>query len=696
MTESAPAAGRGMRNLELFILSFSTAVVVGLGTSAATIRENRYAALGFIRNSLLTLRRQTLAAAAIGALLGLIVLLVQWTRTVVLPRLRVDADPTVTAQGDGFHRAGSPGAYIVCAISSLLVLGLQARRRGSVSAPVVFFVIGAAVVWCGLHWVSRRAGERHSSYFLVLLCFLTLIGVAVVFAPHRSVFAILLRPEPLIVFLIWSALLAALRLRPNGSALRAPPGRGDRRRFPPRLVLLAAVGVLPSILAAAPEFLSRGGLRAAHPRNVVLIGIDTLRWDHVDLDPVRSGDRDRTPHLRRLAEHGTIFRTAVSQAPWTKPAFASILTGLYPRQHGAVSYTGAIPPALVMLPELLREAGYRTGAVVSHWFVDSRAGFSQGFDDFSDDNVRGHGAITSRSVTDDALRFLQDDGGRPFFLFVHYFDPHFEYRHHAEWDYAAGYRGWLSLDRLSIDNLLKNRQRLSAADLHYIEDLYDEEIAFTDQQIGRLLQALEDRGLDSQTAVVVVGDHGEEFMEHGGLSHTSTLFDESVRVPLIVALPDRPRVRREVGEVVETRALFATLLEYLSVPYAPPSGSRSLLPLMDSEAGAPAGEEGRSFAYSEVWLPDAPLDSGIRVQLSSLRSGEWKVIRDHRLGSDCLFDLRRDPGEKTDLASTEPIRLRTIRGALDVLLAGMPGHIDVPEQEMNEKMENELKSLGYL
>ena len=161
------------------------------------------------------------------------------------------------------------------------------------------------------------------------------------------------------------------------------------------LVPLAAPAAL-WLLLSQPAPPSQQALQ----KNVILIGVDTLRWDHTSLSI--DAARDLTPNLRAWSQHGTRFENAISQAPWTLPAFASVMTGRYPRQHGATSLFGSLREEEVTLAEVLREEGYRTAAIISNLFVDSERRFRQGFDRFSEDHVRGHDAITSRGVTDEA------------------------------------------------------------------------------------------------------------------------------------------------------------------------------------------------------------------------------------------------------------------------------------------------------
>ena len=445
-----------------------------------------------------------------------------------------------------------------------------------------------------------------------------------------------------------------------------------------------------ALLAASGIWMlaSSTGLRAGNPQNVLLIAVDTLRLDRTSL--AGAGDPGaRTPHLGAWSAQGTVFTTAIAQAPWTMPSFASVFTGKYPRQHGAVSMSGRLRKNETTLTEILRECGYWTGAVVSHTFVNAYHGFAQGFDHFDEDNALGHREITSESVTDKAIELLNGRGEDPFFLFLHYFDPHYEYRDHAAEHHADNYTSWLR-EVSDIAALRTHRHLLSEEDVDFLRDLYDEEIAFTDAQIGRVLDGLAELGLEDETAVVFVSDHGEEFLERGWLGHTLHLHDELIRVPLVIALPGvRERVPW-VRDPVETRAIPATLLEYLEIELESLDPGPSLLPAIRGDANGPG------VAFSEVWFPDAPVGSGKRFQISMLRTGKWKLIRDHGRDLLRLYDLEADPGETRDAGLEAPDRLADLDARLGRWLDAMREHTPAPTTEPSPDLQEKLRALGYL
>ncbi|MBW2421989.1 MAG: sulfatase, partial [Deltaproteobacteria bacterium] len=288
--------------------------------------------------------------------------------------------------------------------------------------------------------------------------------------------------------------------------------RRSRRAIAPRLALLAAAtGVISCLGCAEPE----------PPKNVLFIVVDTLRWDHVG---VYGAARATTPAIDALAADSVRFERAYSTAPWTIPSVASMLTGLYPHAHGAMHFRSQLPPSVDTLAEILSAQGYATAASVSHTVLNRLRRFGQGFDRYLDSEAQGHKHLSTPGVTDQAIAFLKgfEKQDRPFFLFIHYFDPHYAFRHHPQLGFTNP-----PVERLtgseSITRLREMLPEMTRAELDFILALYDEEIRFTDGGIGRVLDALRELGLDDETLVVFTADHGEEFGERGWLGHTTTL-----------------------------------------------------------------------------------------------------------------------------------------------------------------------------
>ncbi len=494
---------------------------------------------------------------------------------------------------------------------------------------------------------------------------------------------------------------------------------GDPRNIIGNLALAIVVGLIvwslrslviagrlrPPLLAAAPiallgvawlatPMLSRPSLSAANPKSLILIGIDTLRLDDTSLIDVAT--RELTPNLKRLADRGVSFNQAVSQAPWTMPAFASIVTGKYPQEHGAFSLKGHLGKPALTLAELLREAGYRTSGIVAHRYVSTRHGFAQGFSSFNEENSVGHIGITSRRVTDLALDFLERPTDQPFFLFLHYFDPHYQYQDHEEFPWADGYRGWLRGPQNDFGNLRAKRHLLTQDDIGYLRDLYHEEIAATDREIGRVIDAVSARGLDDDVVMVVVADHGEEFMERGWLGHTISMHDEVIRVPLVMRIPGLAEGSR-VDRPIETRQVFSTVLDALQIQGLRGLRRDSLLPLLSAAGDSPETYRGPTAAFSSALLTDAPIDSGKRVHLFAMQEGPWKLILDAARGTEQLFKLDSDPGETSDLAAVETEQLQAMRQQLQSWMQEMEKvRGKSSELKLGKDEIEQLKALGYL
>lgn len=387
---------------------------------------------------------------------------------------------------------------------------------------------------------------------------------------------------------------------------------------------------------------------AEHPRvrrSVLLFLVDTLRADRLGC---YGYDRDTSPALDRLAEDGVLFENCFAQSSWTKPATASILTGLHPSFHGANHRFTVLPEDLVTLPQLLRDHGYRTGAFLANGFIfDRRMGFDRGFDEF-----RGYGDpppdspvqyVRGESPVTDAIEWIEGGGEEPFFAFVHIVDPHSPYGAPAPYEskFAAPYDGRLkspvdfTLDREVI-------HELDESDWEFVRSLYDGEIAYSDAQFARILKSLRERGLSEETLVVFVSDHGEEFYDHRDFGHPPTILQELIHVPLVVkipGLPDEVRGLRMKGACRQVD-LLPTILDSVGVPIPPEIQGTSLLPRIfaeDQRDGPPV--------VSEV-------DKDGRSRKSVIVDGRKYIRQWAPHPQEYFFDLRKDPGELENYAGT--------------------------------------------
>ena len=386
-------------------------------------------------------------------------------------------------------------------------------------------------------------------------------------------------------------------------------------------------------------------------RNVLMICVDSLRPDHLGC---YGYGRDTAPRIDGLAEKGTRFTQAVSVSSWTMPTIASVFTGLYPHRHGMTGYGSRLCRARA-LAEVLGEAGFRTGAVVSSPTVADKFGFARGFDlyddqsayldlslDFStlsgpisterEEDVTA--LVASPTVTELASAWIRRHATERFFLYLHYNDPHWDYVPPEPYAsrFDPQYTG--KFDGRGIKNSPHLIPGVSERDLAHVVALYDGEIAFTDEHVGRLLSVLQELHLEDGTLIVLFADHGEEFLEHGGTTHGTTLYDEVLRVPLIFCFPPAVESGLAAEGQVSLVDVMPTVLDLVGVDIPEGLDGRSLAPVM----------MGRKLRPSPVLLE---LDG--ETHLVGARTEEWKALCSPDGEAWEFYDLARDPGENTNL-----------------------------------------------
>jgi arylsulfatase A-like enzyme len=343
------------------------------------------------------------------------------------------------------------------------------------------------------------------------------------------------------VILIASSMLACV-----AASLAAAPRAGEEP-------------ALPAAAATTDEALDGGA--GARP-NVLLVSVDTLRADHTSL---AGYGRETTPNLLKLASRALVFEQAFSASSWTPPSVASYLTSLHPIRHGMYGGPNRVAEDRDTLAEMLRAEGYVTRAVVQNAWFDEVFGYAQGFDDYQSFDFIGS-PLCSDEVQSDVRTWLEDERDAPFFLWLHYFAPHCPYVPQQPWiDVYSPDEYSEHFEQVEFQQMAAFKRRLlDPADLERFVALYDSEINFVDEHIGALLDQLQASGLDQDTIVVFVADHGEEFKEHGSLGHYSTLHDELVRVPFLLALPGQQQGLRHT-EPVSTTDLVPTLRAVLGL-----------------------------------------------------------------------------------------------------------------------------------
>jgi len=444
--------------------------------------------------------------------------------------------------------------------------------------------------------------------------------------------------------------------------------------------------VLPLLAAALLPLLSCGR-QAPPPRNVILILVDTLRADHLG---TYGYGRPTSPDVDAFAAEAVKFEDARSQASCTFPSANSILTSRWPAAFlGQPGDALGIPEAIPSLAEILHTRGFRTVAVSASAVVrktpsrfNPTAGFDRGFDVFQEDCVWKSAACVNRQ----AAPFLAR-GDQPLFLYLHYIDPHGPYQPPKSWRRKFTRRQpektWVRVgDPNPIGNWLykgKENPGFTPADLQYLMSLYDEEIAFFDQQFAEMLSTLRSSGLMDDSIVIFASDHGEEFLEHGHLKHCRTVFDSSIRVPLLMKIPGVGA--RTVPVPVQNLDIVPTVLDYLGFGTGGAVlEGRSLRPLLEEVSNAPA-----------------ELQYALQGTFRSASDGRHKLIQDLATGTASLYDLEADPGEKADVLRRDRRAYFRLRDALSgwITRAEGKGTGDESVRKAREA-EEKLRSLGYI
>jgi arylsulfatase A-like enzyme len=405
--------------------------------------------------------------------------------------------------------------------------------------------------------------------------------------------------------------------------------------------------------------------------------VDTLRADHTG---VYGYARQTTPELDAFARDAVVFEAAVAHASWTKPSVASILTGQLPGQHRAVQLRDPLDPAQVTLAQRLDAAGFATSAAIANSVIyGEESAFDRGFDLFAglhgDDDTRSK-LVGADVVVDRALAFLHARRGLPGFLYVHTMDPHVPYAPPAPFDRL--FEPHATPEHPGRDPRTDYKEPL---DRQRIVAQYDGDIAFGDREFGRFLGELKRAGLYDDALIVFLADHGEEFLERGHWFHGRTLFDELVRVPLVVKLPGGRGAGARVAQQVQGIDVVPTVLEAMGLEVPRELRGRSLQRTL-------AGGEPPRPALAEI--------SHRGFVAHGVRSEDEKYIRRFSPDDDeLLFDLRRDPGEQASLAAERPERVRLRKAQVEAGMAQNPFRY-VLQARGTGRLQLRLETHGWL
>lgn len=417
-----------------------------------------------------------------------------------------------------------------------------------------------------------------------------------------------------------------------------------------------APAFLSLLLFARPVSSAEIAFGSFKDSNVLLITLDTTRADHLSLYGYA---RDTTPNLAILGLKSFVFENAISHIPLTLPSHTSILTGLLPPTHGVRDNSGYfLDPSHMTLAKILQRQGYATGAFVSSFVLDSRWQLNQGFDLYYDYfNLAEYKDINPRDVQRkaeetevEAAHWIESNAAKKFFCWVHFYDPHDPYeppeRYRAE----------------------------------YADNLYDGEIAYTDEILGRLLKKLEDLHLKERTVIVVTGDHGESLGEHKENTHAIFIYDATQHIPLVITLPQGEGGR--VPGIVRHIDIAPTVLELLGVHPLKEMQGLSLIPMMNGK------EKSAREAYSESLYSELHFGwSG----LTSLATNQYRYIQ---APNPELYDRVHDPAEMHNLIAEKPDVAKKMQLELARLAGKNPAF--VKPQKMDPETEEKLRALGYI
>ncbi|MFK5956147.1 MAG: sulfatase [Planctomycetota bacterium] len=476
-------------------------------------------------------------------------------------------------------------------------------------------------------------------------------------------------------------------------------------RFPVCVVLVATV------LGACGDKPAEENEVANTQKSVILISIDSLRADYTTPYghiPIFAPDEETTPFLAKLAREGVLFEHTSAASPWTLPSHVSMLSGMAPMEHSVRSRKYAIPEGIDLISNVFQNAGYKTGGFFTAPFLHPSWGFGRGFDVYlpsakylgsieagtalaaygkSETVEKIHATSHSDNRTGEqavaqALKWLKhkDTYEEPFFLFVHLWDPHYDYFPPAEYR-----KQFLPNDDGTVkgDELMLHDRVPSDAEMEVLKALYEAEIRYTDDQIKRLYEQLEAWGIADQIIFAVVSDHGDEFMEHGNRGHHLTLKEEVMHVPMIVHAPGLIDGGQRVQASVSITDLSPTLIDLANLPAWTDRTGQSLRPLWE-------GEDLDREVSMDLLRPTR------RIQLLGYRLGMRKGIWNVPQKKVRIFDLEKDPGE---LIAPEPFHVTVqepfVRATVEFAKRMAARQHEVLKVNQTPAMNQSLFELGY-
>lgn len=419
--------------------------------------------------------------------------------------------------------------------------------------------------------------------------------------------------------------------------------------------------------------------------NVLIVVVDTLRADYTAIGNKTSPN---TPQIKnKLMPDSLSIGTAFSNSPWTLPSVSSLLTSQYPSRINVNNLVSRLEKKHLTLTEILKDRGYFTYGAVSHLLLQQKYGLHQGFTIYNEDNISSefynHNSISSQGITDDAIQFLSQHGKKKFFMLLHYFDPHYTYINHEP---STSYSGEFTSQDISFLRDLIRENKYTTQDLDYLKDSYRSEIVFTDFYIGLVIDELKSRNIYDNTLIVFTSDHGEEFVEKGWLGHSTTVYNEQIKIPLLFKLPsiELNLTPPAQNQAVSNIDIAPSVLRVLGFPPFPQFQG------VDIFSEHPEDR----FVFSEV----VQREYGEFKDNACVISNGWKLIYDFVTKHYELYNLEKDRDENTNVLGSNDDVERTLK----MRLAKWANENRIKPAQTNKREvltdqeKKKLKSLGYI
>jgi arylsulfatase A-like enzyme len=522
--------------------------------------------------------------------------------------------------------------------------------------------------------------------------------------------------------LLWSAVIAAASIL-TFFVIRYAAIRISQRNSAKNIV--SGIFLICTIATIADAYIDRKAhlpqQNSATRTNILLIVVDTLRWDFVS---AYGFPRPLTPNMDALAREGVLYENAISASPWTTPSHASLFTGQYPSRNGVDGRNILLDPASKTLAAELSRIGFQTAGFINNVYIRRQTGLGRGFQQYEEFWGRNEcssimlliefirekfnpredtGAMETRNSINQWLRH-DWTGKHPFFLFVHLMEPHAPYGTPDSQVQKFLPPGVTPHQAAKVNQdpeiFISGKLKMTSRDFEILTALYQNDVNYVDSVIGGIIQDFRERNLLDNTLVIFTSDHGEHFGDHELMSHELSLYDVLLRVPLILRFPHRNHSGTRIKETVQMIDIFPSILHYIKSDAKLDLQGFSLLPDFFER-------KDHSYVFSEYnnlraadkmkrRFPDLP-DSPVwrKKVLKSVRSLDWKFIWASD-GARELYSIANDPYEKDNLAQSQPEQVKKMQDILAKWTTSFKPSRFYKNEEISREALDELRALGYV